>query len=102
MVPTANGNQGATFSITDTKLYIPVVTLSTENNAKLLQKLKSGFRRTIKWNKYRSKVSIEKPNQYLDYLIDPMLKGEKRLFVLSFENNDHRTSFKLYFFQLLK
>ena len=47
-------------------------------------------------------VSIEKPNQYLDYLIDPMLKGEKRLFVLSFENNDHRTSFKLYFFQLLK
>ena len=45
-------NQGATFSITDTKLYVPVVTLQTEHNAKLLQQLKSGFKRTINWNKY--------------------------------------------------
>ena len=42
------------FVITETKLYVPVVTLSTQDNAKLLQQLKSGFRRTINWNKYQS------------------------------------------------
>ena len=48
-------NQGTTFTITDTKLYVPVVTLSTQDNAKLLEQLKSGFKRTINWNKYQSK-----------------------------------------------
>ena len=44
---------GATkFKITDTNLYVPVVTLSTQDNEKLLQQLKSGFKRTINWNKY--------------------------------------------------
>ena len=50
----------ATFAITDTKLYVPVVTLSTEDNAKLLQQFKSSYKSTINWNKYQSKVSIEK------------------------------------------
>ena len=49
----SNDTKTATFAITDTKLYFPVVTLSTQNNAKLLQQLKSGFRRTINWNKYQ-------------------------------------------------
>ena len=44
------------FAITETKLYVPVVTLSTQDNAKLLQRLKSGFKRTINWNKYESSV----------------------------------------------
>ena len=44
------------FSITETKLYVPVITLSTQDNAKLLQQLKSGFKRTISWNKYESSV----------------------------------------------
>ena len=47
--------RGATFQITDTRLYVPVVTLSTENDKKLLEELKIGFKRTIKWNKHRSK-----------------------------------------------
>ena len=59
-------NQGTIFSITDRKLYVPVVTLSTQNNAKLLEKLKFGFKRTINCNRYQSKVSTEIPNQYLD------------------------------------
>ena len=46
------------FAITDTKLYVPVVTLSTQDNAKLLQQLKSGFKRTINWNKYESNIKI--------------------------------------------
>ena len=50
-------NQGTKFSITDTKLYVSVVTLSTQDNAKLLEQLKSGFKRTINWNKYKPKVS---------------------------------------------
>ena len=52
IVSTNVPNQGAISSITDTKLYVPVVTLQTQHNAKLLQQLKSGFKRTINWNKY--------------------------------------------------
>ena len=44
------------FEITETKFYVPVVTLSTQDNAKWLQKLKSGFKRTINWNKYQSRI----------------------------------------------
>ena len=51
------------FAITDTKLYVPVITLSTQDNSKLLQQLKWGFKRTIYWNKYQSKVSIKRKNQ---------------------------------------
>ena len=54
IVATNIANQDTTFSITDTKLYVPVVTLSTQDNAKLLEQLKSGFKRTINWNKYQA------------------------------------------------
>ena len=74
------------FEITYTKLYVPVVTLSTQDNAKLLQQLKSGFKITINWNKYQTKVSTERQNQYLDFLVDPIVQGVNRLFVLSLEN----------------
>ena len=90
-------NQGATFSITDAKLYVPVVTLSTQDNAKLLEQLKSGFKRTINWNKYQAKVSTERVIQYLDYLIDSSFQGVNRLFVLPFENGAQRTSGKRYY-----
>ena len=68
----SNCDSGATkFKITDTKLYIHVVTLLTKDNTKLLQKLKSGFKRTINWNKYQTTVSMERQNKYLDFLSDP-------------------------------
>ena len=51
--------QDATFSITDIKLYVPVITLSIENNAKLFEQLKYGFKRAINWKKYQSKKSKE-------------------------------------------
>ena len=73
------------FKITDTKLYVPVVMLSIQDNAKL-QKLKLGFTRKINWNKYQTKVSTEGENQYLDFLIDPSFQGVNRFFNLSFEN----------------
>ena len=76
---------GLEFQITDTKLYVPVVTLSKENDIKLLEQLKTGFKRTIKWNKYRSQMSIQPQNNNLNYLIDPTFTSVNRLFVLSFK-----------------
>ena len=58
------------FKITETKLYVPVVTLSTQDNAKLLQQLKSGFERTINWNKYQSSIKIYAQDRYLNHLVD--------------------------------
>ena len=56
--------------ITETILYVPVVTLSTQDNAKLLQQLKSGFERTINWNKYQSSIKIYAQDRYLNHLVD--------------------------------
>ena len=56
----AAANQATTHAITGTKLYVPVLTLSTQDNAKLLQQLKSGFKRTINWNNYQSKTTTKK------------------------------------------
>ena len=78
------------FKVADTKLYVSVVSLSTQDNAKLLEQLKSGFKRTINWNKYQPKISPERQNLYLDFLIDPSFQGVNRIFVLSFENEDDR------------
>ena len=60
--------------------------------------MKSGFKRAINWNWYQTKVTIERQNQYLDYLIDPSFLGVNRLFVLIFENNADRTGLTGYFF----
>ena len=87
----------AKFEITDCKLYIPVVTLSAKNDNELLEQLKSGFKRSIKWNKYLSKMSNQNKNNNLNYLIDPTFSNVNRLFVLSFENEDDRTSYYKYY-----
>ena len=80
------------FAITDTKLYVPVVTLSTQDNAKLLEQLKSGFKRVINWNKYLSKPELLAQNPNLNHLVEPSFQGVNRLFVLAFENDTQRTS----------
>ena len=85
------------FAITDTKLYVPVVTLSTQNNAKLIQQLKYGFKRTIHWNKYQSDPKTYAQNRYLNYFVDPSFQGVNRLFVLSFETENVRTSHSNYY-----
>ena len=88
-------NQNATFEITDTKLYVLVVTLSTQNNSKLLQQLKSGFKRVINWNKYLSKPELLRRNPNLNHLVEPSFQRINRLFVLAFENDTQRTSYYL-------
>ena len=87
----------AKFEIIDCKLYVPVVTLSAENDNKLLGQLKLGFRITIKWNKYISQMSNQNKNNNLNYLIDPTFSNVNRLFVLSFENEDDITSYYKYY-----
>ena len=87
-----DANQAATFAITNTKLSVPVVTISTQENTKFLQQLKSGFKRVINWNKYLSKSELLGQNPNLNHLIEPSFQGVNRLFVLAFENDDDRTS----------
>ena len=69
--PEINNPTNATFKITDTKLYVPVVTLSTKDDNNFLEQLKSGFKRTIKWNKYRSEMTNQTKTNHLNHLIDP-------------------------------
>ena len=85
------------FAIKETKCYVPVVALSTQDNAELLQQLRSGFKRTINWNKYALKIKTIAQNRYLNHLINPSFQGVYRLFVLSFENEDGRTSHSTYY-----
>ena len=96
IVSTGHANQAATFAITDTKLYVPVVILSTQENTKFLQQLKSGFKRVINWNKYLSKPELLAQNPNLNHLIEPGFQGVNRLFVLAFENDNHRSSTRRY------
>ena len=97
LFPTNIQNQNATFEITDTKLYVPVVTLSTQENPKFLQQLKSRFKRVINWNKYFSKPELLAQNPNLNHLVEPSFQGVNRLFVLAFENDDDRTSSDEYY-----
>ena len=64
-------------------MYVPVVTLSKENGTKLLEQLKTRFKRIIKWKKYRSQMIVQSNNNNLNYLIDPTFTKVNRMFVLS-------------------
>ena len=85
------------FAKTDTKLYVPVVTLSTQDNSMLLQQLKSDFKRVINWNKYLSKPELLRRNPNLNHLVEPSFQGVSRLFVSAFENDEQRTSHSGYY-----
>ena len=85
------------FEITDTKLYVPAVTLSTQDNAKLLQELKSSFKRVINWNKYLSNPDLLVQNSNLNHFVKPSFQGVNRRFLLAFENDDQRISTNGYY-----
>ena len=92
-----NSTGTGTFEITDTKLYAPIVPLSTQDNAKFLQQLKSGCKRVVNWNKFLSKPELLAQNQNLNDLIEPSFQGVNRLFVLVFENDTQRKSHSGYY-----
>ena len=84
-------------------MYVPVVTLSAENDNKLLEQLKARFKRTIRWNKYRSEISNLPRNNHSTCLIDSTFTNVNRLFVLSCENEtDNELLFQSIMYQKLK
>ena len=92
-----NAPTGATLAITNCKLYVPAVTLSKDDEIKLLTNLKSAFKREIIWNKYRSQMNTEAVNNNLNILIDPTFTNVNRLFVLAYQNADERQSFSQFY-----
>ena len=85
-----NSTGAGRFAITDTKLYVPVITLSTQANAKLLQ-LTSGFTRVIHCNKYLSKPELLAQNPNLNHMIQPSFQGINHIFILAYEGDTQRT-----------
>ena len=113
----ATGADSATFKITDAKLYVPIVALSPEDNAKLSKQLGEGFKRSVYWGKYKVidntvvKISANNEEKYIKKLLDSSYQGVKRLFVLDYEitanDNDHNNqvsinSFKKYILPRVK
>ena len=92
-----NAPTGATLAINDCKLYVPAVTLSKDDEIKLLTNLKSGFKREIIWNKYRSQMTTEAVNNNLNILIDTTFTNVNKLFVLAYQTADDRQSFSQFF-----
>ena len=95
IISTNVANQVPTLTITETNLYVPLVTLSTQDNAKLFPQSKSGFKRTIIWNKYLPKPELLAQNANVNHLIEPSFQGVNRLFVLAFD--PQRISKKRYY-----
>ena len=95
-------NKNPEFKITDTKLYVLIVTLSAQENIKLFKQLESDFKKTINWNKYLPKTTNQTRNRYLDLLIDWSFQGVNRLFVLSFKDDDDQESHKQYYLPTLE
>ena len=87
----------AIFKIIDTKLYVPVVTLSTKDDNNFLEQLISGFKRTIKWNKHRSEMANQTKTNNLNYLNNATFNKDNKSFVLSFQNEEDMTSFSKYY-----
>ena len=92
-----NAPTGATLAINDCKLYVPAVTLSKDDKTKLLTNLKSGFKREIIWNEYRSQMTTEAVNNNVNILIDPTFTNVNRLFFLAYQNADDRQSFSQFY-----
>ena len=95
-------NQIPKLRITNKKLFVPVVTLSTQENIKLIKQLESDFKRTINWHKYHSKKSIQAQNRYLNVSINPNFQGVNKLLILSFEGDDGQKSYKQDYLQTVE
>ena len=92
-----NAPTGANLAINECKLYIPVVTLSKDDEIKLLTNLKSGLTREIEWNKYRSQMTTEAINNNLNISIDPKSTNVNRPFALAYQTTDDRQSFSQFY-----
>ena len=102
VIPNNRRDTSPTIKITDTKLYVPVVTLSATDDNNFLEQFQLGFKKTIKWNNYRSEMTNQTKTNRLNHLIDPTFNKVHRLFVLSFENEEDKTLFQNIMYQKLK
>ena len=103
MIYTDVANQVPTFTISETNLYDLIVTLSSQDNAKSLPQLKSGFKRTISWNKYLTKLELLLArNANLNNLIEPNFQGVNILFVLHLKMIRKEQVIKFFVFPILK
>ena len=87
-----NPNNGeTTFKITSTKLYVPIVTLSTKDNVNLTKQLNKGFTRSVYWNEYKSKIETNEAdaNSLKRFPLDASFQGVNRLLVLAFDNTNN-------------
>ena len=91
-----DANQAATICNNLYKTLCSSSNLITQENTKFLQQLKSGFKKVINWNKYLSKPELLAQNPNLNHLVEPSFQGVNRLFVLAFENDNHRSSTRRY------
>ena len=84
-------NREAVFQITSTKLYVPIVTFSTKDNVNLTKQLNEGFKRSMYWNEYKSKIETKKADtsNLRKFILDASFQGVKRLFVLVFNNTNN-------------
>ena len=71
---------GATFQMNNAKVYVPIVTLSINDNIKFLENIRQGFKRTFSWNKYRSEITTQPKSNNLDCLINPTFQNTIRLY----------------------
>ena len=95
----------AIFSITNTKLYLTIVTLKTEDNTKLSKLLNEGFKRSIYWNKYKIIFKDYNNNEYIRERLDASFEGVSRLFVLAYARGNNVTnedSYRKYFLPRFK
>ena len=86
-----SNDRETTFLITSTKLYVPVVTLSTKDNVNLTKQLDEGFKRSVYWNEYKSKIETKNldANNATRFPLDASFQGVNRLFVLAFDNTEN-------------
>ena len=101
----SNAGTAATFVITDTKLYVSVVTFKTEDNAKLSKSLSEGFKRSIYWNEYNASFKNHHENRDIRERLDASIQGVNRLCVLAYAHGDNITnknSYRRYFLPRLK
>ena len=83
-------NREATFEVTSTKLYVPTVTLLSKDNVNLTKQLNEGFKRSVYWNEYKSKIETKEVNasNLTRFHLDASFQGVNRLFVLAFDNTN--------------
>ena len=101
----SSAGTAATFTITDTKLYVPIVTLKTEDNTKLSKLLSEGFKRSIYWNKYKAILTDYAADSYIRERLDASFQGINNLFVLPYARGNNVTdenSYRKYFISRLK